>query len=230
MSTKLTSNPGAVVRRLSIVALGGALLLAPGCTYSAGKLLFMMGVGQGRMVPAEFTLTKGPLLIFIDDYHEQLTWPLASRYLFDELSQELLRQEAATKIIPLATLDSFRQSHTDFSKLSVREIGELVNAEQVLWIEVQDFLAEEQVFDATDAAYFHVTLKVLNPKETKRRSRVRLWPVSPYGHLVTVSISGARVAELETRTKISKELASQLAVEIAKRFYDYRLGDFEKER
>jgi len=206
------------------------LMLSPGCTYSAGKLLFMLGLGEGRLVPAEFKLTDGPLLIFVDDYRERMTSPLAARYVFEELSQELLRQKAAKKIIPLKTIDSLRQSHPNFNELSAREIGEIVGAEQVLWVEVQDFLADKQITNVSDAAYLNVTLKVLDPHETSRRSRVRLWPVSPTGHLVTTGISGAKVAELKTPAAISKELAKKISVEIAKRFYDYHLGDFEKER
>ncbi len=230
MSTTLTSNPLKPAKRFPCALLATAMLLASGCTYSGGKLLFMLGLGEARVLPAEFTLTEKPVLIFVDDYYERLTWPLASRFLFDELSQELLRQKAAKKIIPLSTLDGLRQSHPHFAELSAREIGELVGADQVLWIKVQDFLAEERLGGVDNAAYIHVTLQVLNPHETKRRSRVRLWPVSPNGHLVTFGISGARVAELQASAKISKELAAGVAVEIAKRFYDYQLGDFEKAR
>lgn len=229
MSTTLISNMRRHARVHGAI-LTLVLVVVSGCTYSGGKLLYMLGLGEARVVPAEFTLTKEPVLIFVDDYRERLTYPLAARDLFDELSQELLRKKAATKLIPLSTMDGLRQSHPDFSELSAREIGELVGADQVLWIEIQDFLATEEVTNVADAAYLHVTLKVLDPHETKRRSRIRLWPVSPTGHLVTVGISGARVSELGSTARVSKELTRQAAVEIAKRFHDYQLDDFEKER
>lgn len=229
MSTTLISN------RSWHSAVRGAILTAmlcafSGCTYTGGKLLYMLGLGEARTVPAEFTLTKEPVLIFVDDFRERLTYPLAARDLFGELSQELLRQKAATKLIPLSTVDGLRQSHPEFSELSAREIGELVGADQVLWIEIQDFLASDEVTNVDDAGYIHVTLKVLDPHETKRRSRIRLWPISPTGHPVSVGISGARVSELGSAARVSKELTTMAAVEIAKRFYDCQLGDFEKER
>ena len=59
------------------------------------------------------------------------------------------------------------------------------------------------------------------------RSRVRLWPVSPSGHALETGISAARVTELQKRAAISKLLAQDLSVKIAKLFYEYRLGDFE---
>jgi len=215
------------LRRLRTAAPAVLLLALGGCTYGAGQLLFMMGAGRGELIQPEFVLTDGPVLIFVDDYHEELTWPLTSRYLFEELSQELLRNEAAEKIIPLETLDSTRATRADFGKLSAREIGALCEADQMIWIEVRDFLAEPSVYAATEAAYFRVTVKVLDPNETKRRSRVRLWPASPSGHPVEVSLSGARVAELKVRAAVAKLLADELSVKIAKLFYEHRLGDFE---
>jgi len=226
MSTPATCRTIGV--RIGCILLPIALLPIVGCTYSGGQLLYMLGFGDAGRVDAQFTLTEGPLLVFIDDFNEQLTTPVAAHYLFDELSQELLRHKAAKKIIPLETIDGIRQSHPDFGKLSAREIGELAGAEQVLWVEVADFLAEEQVFSAADAAYFRVVLRVLDPNEKKRRSRVRLWPVSPAGQQVGTSLTGGRVTELKTPTDISKALAADLAVKIAKLFYEHQLGDFER--
>lgn len=226
MSTPSTYK--AIVARIGCTLLPLALAPIGGCTYSGGQLLYMMGFGEANRVPAEFTLTDGPLLVFIDDYNEELTTPGAARHLFDELSQELLRQGAATKIIPLETIDGIRQSRPDFGKLSVRKIGELAGAEQVLWVAVTDFLAEERVYSASEAAYSRVAVRVLDPHEKKRRSRVRLWPVSPTGHAVGTKMSGARMAELKTSKAISQVLAANLSVKIAKLFYEHQLDEFER--
>ena len=178
---------------------------------------------------AKFRLTDGPVMVLIDDTGQRADWPMATRYLFDEFSQELLRNKAAQRIIPPQTVDHLRQSVPDFDKRGCREIGELGNAEQVLWIQVQDFLAEEQIQDATTAAYFSVTVKVINVLEKESRSRVRLWPVSPQGHPITVTMTGSEASLAKTKDAISKELAKRLSVRVAKLFYDHRLGDFERE-
>lgn len=201
-----------------------------GCTYSGGELLYFLGFGQGQKVKAKFRLTEGPIMILIDDVSERVDWPAATRYLFDDLAQELLKHKAVHKIIPQQTVDHLRQSVPGFDKRGCREIGELGGAEQVLWIEVQDFFAEEQIRDAITAAYFSVTVKVISVLEKKSRSRVRLWPTSPQGYPMTVSMSGSEVSMAKSKDAISKELGSRLAVEIAKLFYDHRLGDFERER
>ena len=93
---------------------------------------------------------------------------------------------------------------------------------------MRDFVGEERFYDVNNAAYITVTIKVINVRET-RRSRVRLWPTSPNGHLATVSMTGSEVTLAKTKAAIGKELARRLAVKVAKLFYDYRLGDFERE-
>jgi len=213
----------------SALAVACAVALG-GCTYSGGELLYALGFGRGQKVAAKFRLTEDPVMILIDDAGQRVDWPLAARYLFDDLAQELLRNKAVRKIIPHQTVDHLRQSVPDFDKRGGREVGKLAGAKQVLWIEVQDFLAQEQIEDATTAAYFSITVKVLNVLEEKNRSRVRLWPISPQGHPITVIMSGSEVSIAKTKDAISKELANRLSVRIAKLFYDYRLGDFEREQ
>jgi len=205
------------------------LITFAGCTYSGGEFLYMMGLGRGMMKEAQFTLTNGPVMIFVDDYHERIDWPQTTQYLFDDLAQELLKNKAAKKIIPLKTVEQLRQSVPDFEKRGCREIGELAGAEQVVWIEVKDFLADEQVFDANNAAYLMVSVRVLNSLEKKKRMRVRLWPTNPDGHSLSVIMSGSEVAIAKSKNEIAKELANRMAVEVAKLFYDHRAGDFDRE-
>lgn len=201
-----------------------------GCTYSGGELLYFLGVGQGQKVEAKFQLTDGPIMILIDDAAQRVDRPIATRHLFDDLAQELLKNGAARKIIPLQTLDHLRQSVSDLHKRGCREVGELGGAEQVLWISVRDFSAEEQIEDVSAAAYFSVTVKVINVLEKRNPSRVRLWPSSPRGYVVTANMAGSEVALARAKNAIAKELAGRLAVETARLFYDHRLGDLERQK
>jgi hypothetical protein len=210
------------------VGAASAALLA-GCTYSGGELLYFLGFGKGQKVEAKFRLTQEPILILVDDVSERVDWPPTMRYLVDNLAQELLRNKAATKIVPPETLAHLRQSTPDFEKRGCREVGEMAGAQQVLWIEVQDFLATLQVEDVITAAYFSATVKVINVAETESRSRVRLWPDSPQGRLVTATLPGDKAGLAKSQDEIARALAEQLAFKIARLFYDHRLGDFERE-
>ena len=213
------------------LALYGVLVLPmlPGCGMSQGQALYFLGVGRGQKVEAKFRLTEGPIAILIDDPAGRIKWPQARGYLFDDLAQELLFHEAATKIVPPETMDQLRKTTENYEARGAREIGALAGAEQVLWIEVQDFLALPEIQDATMASYMAVNIKVINVLERERRSRVRLWPGSPEGKPVVVSMDGSEVSMAKTKDGISRELASRLAVKIAKYFYEYRLEAFEEE-
>lgn len=206
------------------------LLPSIGCTARGGQLLYVLGFGRAPKVDAEFRLTSEPILIFIDDVHDRVDWPQTERYVFDELSQELLRNKAARRIIPIETVDQLRQSVDDFNKRGCREIGERAGATQVLWLEVRDFLAEEQIAGAANAAYFSVTVKVIDATQKESRARVRLWPTSSEGQFITVGLSGAEAIEAKTKDGIARKLAAKLADAVAKRFYDHRADDFERER
>lgn len=203
-------------------------LLLSGCTYSGGELLYFLGFGKSRMIEAMFRLGQGPVLLFVDDVNERMDSPKAGRTFFEELSQELLRHAAAERIIPLRTVEQLRQTMPDFDKRGCREIGELAGAEQVLWIEVRDFLAEEQIFDASNAAYIVVTVKVINVLESEKRSRVRLWPTNPDGFLVTAKMNGSEVVTIGSKDAIGQELTTRLARHIAMLFYDHRAPEFER--
>ena len=203
-------------------------LLLAGCTYSGGELLYFLGFGKPRMIEAVFRLSQGPVLVFVDDVNERMYSPKAGRVLFDGLSQELLRHEAAGRIIPLRTMEQLRQTIPDFDKRGCREIGELAGAEQVLWIEVRDFLVEEQIFDASNAAYIVVTVKVINVLESQKASRVRLWPTGPDGFLVTANMNGSEVVTTGSKDAIGQELTTRVAQHIAMLFYDHRASEFER--
>lgn len=214
--------PGMAVGLLIAVAGSGA------CTYSGGELLYILGVARRPLVPAEFQLTDGAILILIDDPAERIDWPPARKHLFEAISQQLIKTGSAKKIIPDETLLQIRRSQPEYEKRGCREIGQLAGAKQVLWLEVQEYFAQEQFYDPTNAAYCAVNVKVIDVEEKEGRSRVRAWPTSPEGHPITVSLGGVDVSVAKTRDGISKKLAENLAVTLARLFHEHRLDDFER--
>jgi len=204
-----------------VASLVWMVLAAPGCTYTGGKLAYFAGIAKGPLIKAEHKFKDGTVMVFVDDVHDQVDWPAARGYLFDEISQTLLRKKATSKIVPQETIDSLRSTMTDFRKRGCREIGELVGADEVLWIEVHDFLANKEFTEANDAAIWIVTVKVLNVHETKSRNRVRLWPRSPEGYLVSESLAGSEIQMLSDRSAIARRLAEKLGFTIAQLFYDH---------
>ncbi|MGB0714916.1 MAG: hypothetical protein ACPGXK_03505 [Phycisphaerae bacterium] len=213
---------------LTVVLLISAACLNSGCGMSQGALLYMMGFGSRETVEAQFNLTKEPVLILVDDFGESVDWPPAPNYLVDELGKRLIEQKGANRIVPNKTLQNLRRSRGDFSELPAQKIGRLCGADQVIWLEVDSYFGSEEFYEPTHAAWFAVTVKVLDVQEQEDKTRVRLWPNGPNGHYVSVSLDGSKVSELKTRDKIAKELSTQLATSITKLFTDYVPGDFEE--
>ncbi len=199
-----------------------------GCGYSQGQLLYMLGAGRGQLIKPEFVLTTAPVLVMVDDQSEKVTYPPSKLHLAESVADELLRNKAALKIVPEESLAAYRQTDPEFARRGAREIGEKLGAEQVLWLEIQDYLVSEEIEDALAAARCTVSVKVLNVLETKDRLRVRVYPSTPEGRLLSIKMTGSELVPLKSRERISKELMSRLSVAVAKLFYEYRLGDFEK--
>ncbi len=187
----------------------------------------MMGVGRGQKVEAQFRLTDGPILVLVDDSTQLVDRPMTTRYLADRLAQELIKKKAAKKIIPEQTLDALRQREPDLHRRGCREVGEMVGAKQVLWIEIRDFLAGEQIESAAEAAYITVSVKVISAGELEPGKRARLWPVSPKGRILSEVLAGSDCLRLKTKDAIGRELADKLATQVARLFHDHRLDRLE---
>jgi hypothetical protein len=200
-------------------------LVAPGCGPRAGALAYALGIGGQHKVRAEYTLSPGPILILVDDYADRLFWPETGDMLATAVAEELLTHKATKKVIANDTLRKLRQVHQDFDQYSCRRVGETVGADQVLWLEVTEFFASETVEDTTVAARLGVTVKVINPKGTKEKGTVRLWPTQREGHSVRAELSSNDISRAGTRPAIARVLTTKLAVDIARLFYDHTLED-----
>jgi len=60
--------------------------------------LYMIGMGKSIVVEPQFTFGEEPVLVLIDDPGQVMHWPPAWKYLTDDLSQSLVRNEAATRV------------------------------------------------------------------------------------------------------------------------------------
>jgi hypothetical protein len=212
----------------ALALLAGALLSLTACTYSGGELLFMLGLGRGELIEAKFRLTDKPIVILVDDDNDLVDWPAAKYRLADSLAQELLKNEAAAKIVPQATVQRMRQADMEFDSMPCDVAGRRAGAEQVIWLKVEEFIAREDVRDIGKAAVFTVSVKVINT-QAKQRADVRLWPKGREGQFCSVDLTASEVSVEKTKDAISRKLADELAVRVAKLFYDHRLGEFEKE-
>ena len=183
---------GLTASRRYVTLIAAICACAPclGCR-SFAAILAHLGSGRGAKVQAQFRLGDGPLLVFIDDVHDRADWPEARAFLFDELSQELLRHEAAKRLFR-GSRSTPSAKPTPTSTRRAAGCSANKSAPNRCCGSKCDFLAEEQITGIDPAAYFTVTVKVLNAMEKESRNRVRVWPVHPEGQTVTIGINKRR--------------------------------------
>ncbi len=205
----------------------GVLLAGSGCGPEGGALLYWLGAGQTEKVSAEFVLGPGPILVLVDDPEERLSWAEARDLLAEETANALLASKATEKVVASQAVQRLRRSRSDFEDRGCREIGEMVKAERVLWLQVADFFASEEAQDLTAAARFAVSVRVINAK-ARTRDEVRLWPEEMEGRPVKAELSSNEMSRVKGRREITQALAAKLGNEVARLFYEHALDDMMK--
>jgi hypothetical protein len=210
-----------------LVGILGMLSSGPGCGPEGGAMLYWMGAADKEKVGAEFELGAGPVLVLVDDPEERLTWAEARDVLAEETANALLTNEATGTVISIEAVRRLRRRRPDFEERGCREIGEMVEADRVVWLQVADFFASEDTQDLTAAARMAVSVRVVNAK-AKTRDEVRLWPEEMEGRPVKAELSSNEMGRLDGRREITQALAAKLANEVARLFYEHTLDDLMK--
>jgi hypothetical protein len=220
----VSPRPPAAVLLLLLLVIPPA---GPACGPEGGALLYWLGAAQKEKVGAELVLGPGPILVLVDDPEERLTWAEARDLLAEETANALLTSKATEKVISNHAVQRLRRSRSDFEDRGCREIGEMVGAERVVWLQVADFFASEETQDLTAAARFAVSVRVINAKATTR-DEVRLWPQEMEGRPVKAELSSNEMSRLKSRREITQVLTAKLGNEVARLFHEHALDDLMK--
>ena len=212
---------------LCLFSLMACCLVTGGCGQAFGAFLYQTGLYHRPTVDAEFTLTEGPLLILIDDDQELLPSARIGDLLGQELARQLEENEVNANIIPAKRVKRMRLSDPRFERRGCREVGKELGAEQVIHLQVRDYVGTTEIESITNSARFSVVVKVINA-QAEEASEVRLWPMTGAGQLVTASLTSNQLQKLKTEDAIAKRLARDLAATGAKLFYDHPLEEDEK--
>ena len=204
------------------------VVLLSGCGISGGEALFMSGLFHRPKVKAQYELTEGPVAVLVDDFQELCYWTGTTTMLADQVMEQLREHGAAKRLIPALSIKRLRQSDSKFDQRACTHIGRMLEAEQVLAIEVRSFYATENPVEANAAARMSVAVKVINALERKHPGKVRLWPKSRRGRIVEAELNAGAVTRAKTRHGILRALTGTLAEKIARQFYDRPMDDFEK--
>lgn len=206
-------------RRLGLAPRIAIFLLAPlavGCIQIAAAWTNITG---GDWIEAEFTLTKEPLLILIDDRNTVVTEPKAVRELHKTISENFLTLKVNHMVVPFDEWQRLAQSDKKYAKYSARQIGEKLGAEQVLYITVDRFTLHSEPGAPVFKGEFTVRIKVLS---TNREKDIRLWPTEESGKRISVTTAAIPTDSEKTSGDIATELGIRLGKDIAKLFFGHR--------
>lgn len=210
------------------VAVMGIALLA-GCGPDMGAFLYHFGATPKQTVKAQYTLTKGKLLVLVDDAPGLDLPPQFCDRLHRAIRDEFEQTGINREMVGPADVSELRRKHADFDRLGIREVGRLAGAEQVVWVRPMTFEMNDNPDMTVDETRLIVAIKVINAK-AESKDDLRLWPTSEDGHPIEIKISPGEVRELRTADAVLGKLATNLAEEVGRLFRDYDAGRPEDQR
>ena len=190
-----------------------------GCVgQQAGAFLLKTGLVKPQKKPVTFELPKKPLLILVDDDRDLAQPRQVCDLLVDALAQELRNHELVERVTTNEELAKVRQTEPNFDKRGAREIGRMVKADVVLWLNITRYSLPEELEWSASPAYFGVSVKLINA-QAERRDDVRMWPTTPEGKIIEVKIAPHAIHKCKTIKEAQQVMAESLAAEIAMLFY-----------
>jgi hypothetical protein len=213
-------HPGSILRLILLPMVAG-LLSTTGCAgQRAGEWLYTFGMVKPPKKAVSFELPKKPLLILVDDDRDLAQPRQICDLLVDALAQELRNHDLVDRVTTNEEIAKIKQSEPNYDKRGAREVGRLVKADVVLWLNINRYSLPDELDWSASPSYFGVSVKVINA-QAERRDDVRLWPTTPEGKIIEVKVSPHDIRKCKTVKEAQQAMAESLATEIARLFYEY---------
>ena len=207
------------LRALVLAFFAAAILVIAGCNYAVPA----MWIAQGPPTkPAEVPLPKDKkLVVFVDDRKSVVSRLQLRALLADDIGTVIKQQGLVTDVVSGRELISYvRRMETSTKRISIEDLGNAVNADIVLYVEMESFTLSPD--GATPKPTAQVRVKVVDVK-----AKERLFPplgADPKGYPVTAQVD--TLANDAYRTSAARRnaedgLEKKLADDVSKLFYDH---------
>jgi hypothetical protein len=194
------------------IALGGCNML--GAFYG----IFIDPLVPAPTIKAEHEFGSQKVLIWIDDISGHERGPILHREITENIQQELRENIEDFDTVDYNDVIAFRRRFPDYSSLSIQEIGQKLQAGQVLYIYIDSFQLQHAAGEGYYLASLNGYLKVIDIETGKR-----LWPKD---HLFRPLSQSGQLEQGQgdlLKDKLIRELSRQVALQIAPYFYKHRL-------
>lgn len=194
--------------------------MATACTGCMQTAQFWAGMTGGDWIEPEFVLTRGRLLVLIDDFDDLVTQPRAVEEVHKTVSANLLKMLINDQVIPYKDWQELRQNTKDYDKLSIRAVGEKLGAEQVLYLRVTRFALSDEPGAEIYRGRFEVRVKVVTTQQIRN---ARLWPErEDLGRKVVGTTEPEPMDGDRSAFEVTRELSIKLGQAVTKLFYGHR--------
>jgi hypothetical protein len=210
--------------RILALAASVALLVAQGCNMAVPALYVVQGPPKR---PAMYTLPADKkVVVFVDDRQNVIARLQLRAMLGDDVSNELRRLKLVNDVVSGRELIAYvRRVETSAKRVSIEELGEAVQADIVVYVEMESFALSPD--GATPKPVSSAYVKVVDVK-----AKERLFPPTggdPKGQPVSGELDEQMPDAFRTsaqRRRMEDLLAKKLADSIAKLFYEYEPKNF----
>ncbi|MFQ5411775.1 MAG: hypothetical protein ACE5EC_05740 [Phycisphaerae bacterium] len=200
--------------------LGCLLILAASSSGCQQMAIVWANLTGGETIEAQYTLTKGPLFVFIDDRDGLVDEPKAIREVHATISEIFRKENVNHRVIPFADWRHLQQSERKYRGMTIQAVGEKLGADQVLYVRIDQFSLQSEAGAPLFKGEFIARVKVLSTE--REVSVIRLWPREERGHRVAASTRPVSTDGDKTAADVADELGKRLGWEIAGLFYDHK--------
>ncbi len=208
--------------RTWIITLLVALLPIAGCGEGMGYLAYVFS-GPNKVDPV-YSFPKGKkVLVLVDDIAMPVSDIAIKSELTNRLNRKLVDNGVAAECVPYGQLLNLMAATPDFNALSIGKVGAKLQADLVLYVNIDEFTLKEEEGVPLWRGKLKTTLRVIDTKDG------RLWPIAPaWGYPVdAVETPPSSNSSPAYGTIVTKALAKLASSEIAKLFYEHKVDPYE---
>lgn len=202
------------------------LVMLAGCGQQIGALLYHFGLIPEEKTKSQLKLTQSKLAILIDDPAGALPQPDLREDIHKSLAADLLDHKACASVVPASEIAKVERANRDFDNMSIRAIGEQVQADHVLYVQIQSFSTGEEARLGVYQGKAKALVKICS---TAKKPDVRIWPMGGDGQVVEVSQPSEQTEQWNPGSKASdvysRVISARLGKRIAMLFYEHATED-----
>jgi hypothetical protein len=173
--------------------------------------------GRFRKVPREYRLAEVPTLVLVENYDQPSVNDVDAQRLAERITKKLTAENAAPMVPVQKVRDLREKDRAALRKMTIPQVGEAVGAEQVIYVNLTEF-----VVDSDASGTIHRAIASADVRVVDVRTASTLWPKDvASGHPITETGKWIRGDSLQHESQIREPVYEKVSAAVAKLFYDH---------